>query len=337
MSTPLDNRWSMVKESTYGTQLTTSRFYPRLDDCKHEWDPRIRTSPGLVAGGRRSPLGSRAYAPSGQGKLTLAALLESKAAGVLLDWALGVSTLTAVTGGSQVNFHYGLTGPFLPSATVQFVDVMNDGTEVPTTYRGVTPTKVTIEGGNEEQPKITVEADALARTKATGAASKSYTQGVVFDAYQASHGLGGSFTAPTTTAFATGPTAFGDVRSWKVEIDQKAAIDRWNQAGGVRKQPTAAQPDAKVSLEIEHNVDTVPVALDAGTKLPWQVTYTTAEAVGPAFSALQIAVPQMLTLKAPPDPKVDGSVSVFTADFDIFNDGTNQDLWVCYRTLDSAL
>ena len=62
MSTSLDHRWSMVKEGTYNTPVTTTRFYPMLDDTDGDWDPRPRQSMAQQGGnGRRADLGSRRY------------------------------------------------------------------------------------------------------------------------------------------------------------------------------------------------------------------------------------------------------------------------------------
>lgn len=337
MSTLLDHRIGLKKESVFGTPVVVDRFYPRTDDCKHTWDNRRRQGAGIVSGGRRSVLGARTYLPSGQGEITIKVPVESKQAGVLLDLAFGVSTVTSITGGSQIVFHPGISGTVLPSATIQFVDVENDGTEVVTTYAGCTASKVTLDQANEEPLMLEVQFDALSRTTATAAAVKAYSLGVIFDSFQASAAVGGSLTVPTTTALATGLTAFPDIRSWKLEIDQKIAADRWNINGGVRAQPTAGLPEIKWSAEVEHNQTTLPVAMSAGTILPWYTTYVTTETLSAGYTTLQVVVPQLAITKGQQEPKMDGSVSTFGVEADVKNDGTNRDCYVVYRTTDIAL
>ena len=337
MPTLLDHRWGMVAETSYGTAVTVSRFYPRTDDCKHTWDPRRRQGVGITSGGRRAVLGARTYLPSGKGEITIKIPIESKAAGVLLNAAFGVSTVTTVTGGAQMNFTDQLTGTTMPSSTIQFVDAQNDGTEVVTTFAGCVATKVDLDQGNEDALMLGVTFDALSRTTATAAATKSYTYGTIFDAFQATHGLTGTLTVPTTTALATGLTAFNDVRSWKLSIDQKMSLDRWNINGGVRAVPVAGLPAIKFSAEIEHNATTLPAALVAGTILPWYTTYTTTETLSAGFTQLQVVLPQIALTKGNQAPKVDGSVSTFSIDGDVKNNGTGADVYLVYRSTDTAL
>ena len=335
--TMLDHRWGIKKESTFGTNVVVDRFYVRTDDCKHAWDNRRRQGAGIASVGRRAVLGSRTYLPSGIGQINIKVPIESKSFGVLADVALGASTVTTITGGSQILLHSAITGTLLPSATIQFVDVMNSGTEVVTTYGGCTASKVTLEQANEDSVMLSVTFDALSRTTATAAATKSYTFGTIFDAYQATCGLGGSLTVPTTTVLALGLTTFADIRSWKLELDQRISINRWNINGGVRAQPTAGLPEIKWSAEVEHNATTLPDAMAAGTILPWYTTYTTTEAISAGFSQLQIVVPQLAITKGQQEPKMSGETSTFSVDADVKNDGTNKDLYIAYRTLDTAL
>lgn len=336
MSTPLDHRWAIAKETTFGTAVTTSRFYVRTKDCKHKWNPRRRSGAGVQSGGYRTQLGGRTYLPTGQGEITIKVPVESKSFGLLFDVAFSVPTVTTITGGSQMLFHHGVTGTVKGSATIQFVDVMNDaaGTELVTTYAGCTVTKWKLSQDNEANLSFEVTFDALSRTTATAAATKSYTQGVIFDSYQAVAGLGGTLVAPTTTALATGLTAFNDIRSWSLEADYKPSTDRWNINAGSRSQPNLGVPDLKFSLEAEHNSTTLTAASAAGTLLPFYSTYTTTEAISAGFSQLQVVVPQISPVADPdPDPE-SGGTSTLKVDCDVWNNGTMQDFYLVYRTLD---
>lgn len=336
MATMLDQVWGMVQESTFNTPATVTRFYARTDDTKHEWDNRRRMGTGLVAGGRRTSLGSRTYVPTGIGTITVKLPVEDKSFGYLATAAFGVGSVAVITGGAQQTFTEAVTGTVLPSYTIQFQDVMNNGTVVTTTYSGCTASKVALEQGNETELTLTVTFDAVSRSTSIGAATKAYTLGTIFDSYQATVGLGGTLTAPTTTTLASGLTAFADMRSWKLDIDQKISINRWNLNGGVRLQPVAGMPDVKWSGEIEWNATTWPVALVAGSILPWYVTYTTTNSLGAGFTTLQVAVPQLAVTKGTQEPKMDGSVATFPIEATVTNDGSHPDFWVLYQSTDVA-
>ena len=74
----------------------------------------------------------------------------------------------------------------------------------------------------------------------------------------------------------------------------------------------------------------------AGTSLPFQCTWTTAEVLGAGFSAAADGHP---VLKADQGHAEDPPGEVVTAELDarVFNDGTNRDIYLVYRTLDTAL
>lgn len=341
MSTLLDDVIGLKKETTYGTRVTVDRWYPHLDDDETQWDPRIRQSMGLHGGaGRISPLGARNYPTAGQGVCTLKAELESKQGGVLLEAGIGVSTVTGVTGGAFMLFHPGITGTYLSSYTVQHVKVQNDGTDFVETYGGCTPSKVVIEQPEDDIATIEVTFDALNYTTATAKASASYaTSPVIYDAYNVSGvGLGGTLTVPTTTAFATGLTAIDYLREYKIELDHGIDDADWK-LGATRGRPVAGTP--KISFTGKANFDgtTLPVALAAGTKLPLYVTYSTGitdELSTGVSGGLQVVIPQLVLSKGLPKVKA-GERRVVDITAAVTNDGTNRDLYVCYRTVDTAL
>ena len=335
MSTLLDDRIGMKVEGTFNSPVTVDRFYPFLDGTTGEWDPRPRQGQGLMGGsGMRSMLGSRWFVTIGQGTVTIKAELESKNAGVLLGAAFGVASLAVITGGAQQIFHNGITGTTKPSYTIQVVKVLNSGAEQVETFIGCTATKVKVDQPKDGIATIEVTFDVRSLSKVIAAAAQVYVLGVLFDHSQAtSVGLGGSFTAPTTTALATGPTAFSDVVSYSIELDHSANIDR--RVLGSRNQPLIGMPVGTVSATVEWNATTVTDAYIAGTKLPFQVTYTTTESVGAGFSQLQFAIPQLVLTGDLVQPKP-GDVREVDVKAEIKNDGTNRDLYAVYRSLDTA-
>lgn len=340
MATALDHFVALKKESVYGTAVTVDRPYPFVDGTDSDWDVRWRMGQGIPGGvaGRRVTLGSRAFLPNGRGKVTTVIELESKGAGVVLDAALGVSTVTAITGGAQIVFHTQITNLVLPSVTIQIQKVQNDGTAFVETYRGCTASKVTIEQPEDDIPRLTVEWDALGVTTATAAITPSYpTTPTLFDASQVSCFYGGSFTAPTTTAAAALGTSNTAFRSFKVEIDQAINDDGWVLNGGVRSQPKAGVPDIKFSGKVEFNAATVPANFIAGTKAGFLGTWSTTEVLGAGVTQMQVAIPQVALTKGLASVKPGEAPTVFDVEGMVTNDGTNRDLYVVYRTTDTAL
>lgn len=335
MASLTDHYWGIETESTYGTLVTVTRFYPWLE-VDPTWDNRRRQAKGLLGGGgRRGPLSARSFLPGGEGAVKVKCELESKGGGKLLHHAFGASTVTAITGGSQMVFHPGLSTGYLPSCTLQVVEVMNDGTNWVVTYGGCTANKVTIEQPEDDIATIEVEFDAQTISTATAAATVSWpATTTIYDAYQASAGFGGTLTVPSDTALATGLTAYGDVREFKLELDQ--GLDTGRPLGPTRSRPVAGIPMVKASGKVEFNASTLPVSYITGSQLPFYVTWTTTETPPTGGAQLQVVVPKLALTKGM--PKIEpGKKSLIDFEADVPNDGTNRDFYVVYRTADVAL
>jgi hypothetical protein len=337
MASIVDDRWGIKKETTYGTAVTVDRFYPWVgSDVEGSWDNRRRTAEGLVGGGgRRAVLGSRSFLPTGMGMIKTKVELDSKGLGVLLDLALGVSTVTAITGGSQMNFHTGLSTGFLNSATIQVVKVMNTGTEYVETYRGCTAKKVTIEQPLESIPTAEIEWDALGITTVTAAATPAFPANTtMFDSSNAAGFLGGAWTAPTSNTLGTVGTAFADIKSWKLEIEQNLDVERWVLGG--RNRPIAGVPAYTFEADAEFNAVTIPDLVLSGSRFPFACTWTTTETLGAGFTQLQVAVPQMGLVGDLAKVTI-GETRGVAIKGEVTNNGTDRDIYVVYRTTDVAL
>lgn len=337
MSTIMDDRISMKEEVTYKTPIVTDRFYPYVDDNEGDWDARTRQADGLRGGtGRRAALAGRNYPTTGQGVVKVRAELESKGAGVLLRAGLGVSTVTAITGGSQQLFTDQITGTYLPSYTIQIVKVQNTGTERVETYSGCTASKFAIVQPEDNIAYVEVEFDAAAYTTATAAATVSYaTAPVLFDAFQNVVSVGASgLVVPTTIALATGLTSSTEWREWKIELDQKIDDADWKLS--TRGRPIAGMPEIELSGKADFDSNTLPDAVAVGTQLQWYATTTTTEVMGVGFTQLQAVLPKIVLTKGLPQVKR-GETRTCDITAQVKNDGTNADLYVAYRTSDVAL
>jgi len=340
MPTAADHFVAIAKESTFGTAVTPTRAYPFMDGTESDFDKRPRTGMGITGGfGRRTQLGTRTYVTAGQGTIKIKAEVESRAMGVLLDLALGVSSTAVITGGTQQVFHAGITGMLLPSATIQVAKVRNDGTYLVETYRGCTASKVTIEQPEDDILFVEVEFDALAMTTATAAITPSYAATTtLIDATYATVSYGGAVTVPTTTALGSVATASTVFRSFKIELDQKISTDGWLlNASSIRTQPKAGTPEFKFSGDVELTDSVFTDDFLAGTKKGFACTWTTPEVLGPGFAQVQVLLPQIMLTKGIAQVKPGETPTMFGIEAEIRNDGTNRDLYVVTRTADTAL
>lgn len=340
MSTALDDFVALKRETVFGTQVTPDRAYPWVDGTEGDWQPQIRSGAGVFGGnGRTTIRASRTFLASGRGVVTLKAELESRTGGVLFDLAFGVSTVTAVTGGSLQLMHTQVTNLVLPSATIQLAKVLNDGSRRIETFRGCTALKTTIEQAQNAIPTIEVEFDALGFTTATAAVVPTYsTTSNLYDAMHCTIGYGGTLTVPTTTTLGTGLNADTSWRSFKLEIDQAGNDDGWVLNGGTRSQPKVGMPTIKLTGEVEFNATTIPDAYAAGTLNPWYATWShPTELVSAVPAALQLAIPRVVIMKGNPQVTPGEAPRTFPVEAEARNDGTNRDLYLAYRTQDTAL
>jgi hypothetical protein len=336
MPNRLDNQIGIVKETTYNTPLTPTRFYPVFDGTDGQWDTRQRQGMSVFVGSKRVYRGDRRVLPIGQGVVTLKTELASRQAGILIEAACGVATSTLVSGVLyQQLFTSSITGTTLPSYTIQLGKVQNDGTVTPETYAGCTAVSFELECPEDGIPTISVTFDARSISVATGLAAASYTAGAyLFDASQGATTLGGTYTHPTTTALGTATTAFANFRSWKLSVTQNADIGRWVLGG--RNQPTVGVVETSFEAQAEYNDTTLRTAYLAGTAVPVVITHSTTEIVSTFPTVLQVAIPQLfLTSPVLPPMSLDTTV-VGISGITTFN-GTNDPWALVVRTADTAL
>lgn len=286
----MDNQWGMALEGTYNTPVTVTRFYTWLDDVNSNWDIRRRDPAGLFPASNRTRRMDRVFLPIGQGTVVVKTELASRQGALLANAAMGVSTLTAITGGSQIMLTPGITGTVLPSYTIQVVKVLNNGSQSAETYAGCTAVSAEIEVPDDGIATIMVTFDARSYTTATAIATFAITAGAfLFDASNGAAGLFGTLTAPTTTTLATGLTAYANVKTWKLAWDNTADTARWVLGG--RNQPTIGELKPVLTATVEFNDTIVQAAYLGLTAMPFTATHTTAEVLSTGNSQFQCVIP----------------------------------------------
>lgn len=338
MANRMENQVGLLKETTYGTPVTPSRFYPYLDGTDGQYDTRQRQGQSIFVSSKRGWRGDRRVLPKGIGVITIKTELASRQGGALFELATGVATSTLISGTTYYQkFLTSVPGTVLPSATIQLGKVRNDGTVDPETYAGCTAVSWEIECPEDGILMISVVFDALSMTTATGLASASYTSGAfLYDSSQGSITVGGSVTQPTGTSLATGGTAFNNLQSWKLAVNQQADIGRWVVAPNGRNQPTVGTLAPEFTADAEYNDLTLRTAYLAGTGVPVVITHTTTEVLSTGFSQFQLSIPQVF-LKSPVLPPMNDETSVVKIAGDVTFDGTNELFYLLFRTADSAL
>lgn len=326
------------KESTYGTGVTPDRW-PEFTDDSDGFDidgfERVQGK-GMRVGSRVARSGRRVTTKRAAAG-SFGYELFSKGQGALWELVLGSGASTLVSGTTyQQVFTLADTQP---SATWQQGIVDASGTVNPFTFPGTVVTKAEF-SCDDSIAMAKIDLDARDITTATAYAAPTMpTGGNLFSFATSVITLGGTVTAPTTTALASGGTAVTNVESWSCEIDRALAVERFTHGnGGLKSKPLVTGGQAitgKLTLEYVDNV--VRDAIINDTALPLTITMS-----GGALSAgnetWQLVLPEVkLDAKGLPKqgggdlPKLDVT---WTA---LDNLVAAQPIWLVCRTSDSAL
>jgi Phage tail tube protein len=341
MANSLDGQAGTVPEVTYGTPLTVTRFY-EIDpsNTKHSQDPGIQQGMGLRVGSRFARSDRRA-ATQQTNKGTLETDVFAKGLGTLLNAAMGGNGVSTLVSGStfQQLFTSVLTGSLAPSLTLQLGVVRTDagGTVDAYTYAGTTITKWTLTQETGGFLRLSVEWDATTLATATGLATASYvTVNPAFHFGMASATYGGTVTAPTTTALASGGTALTNVRNFTLEVDNGLDIERWK-FGGTRNQPRMGRPKATIKCTAEYDGVVFRDALIAQTANPFSITWSdTATALSTGFATFQIIAQATKTNPNDFAPPTDGTTTV-DLELEVLEPATGAALTIATRTSDTTL
>jgi hypothetical protein len=247
-TTQLDASIGAAKESTYGTAVTVTKFVEFTSESL-DWEPTFVQGSGLRVGSRVLRSARRPTTPARQlvtGDITCEVV--NKGLGWMFEAAFGtvVSTQRAAEGVYQHNFTLS-TSDYLPSYTIQKgIPPLGGGTTLPHTFSGCMCTSLTINVPNSDIPTFTTTWNGRDVATATAYAAPSYPATTEILSFAgASITLGGSPTAPTTTAVATGGTAITDVRDFTITIDNALDDGGFNMGSAgkrARKQAVGLTP-----------------------------------------------------------------------------------------------
>ena len=338
MTTPQDCSINVKAESTYGTYVAPTRAY-EFEDESFNFEPQRAEGSGLKVSARTG-LSYRSVdtVKAGSGGLTVQA--ATKGMGVLLDAALGTSTVTLVAGSTyQHNFQLGDSPA---SLTVQkSLPRTTSGTIDPYSFLGCMVSSWSFDGSNAELPAFSFDFDIRNLDTAQSFAALTYptlAAGSIYSFKDSAATYGGSVTVPTTTALATGGTAATDFRDFKLEVNNNLTTDRWNMGGaGLKSKPTVGMREITGSFTAEYEATTYRDDYLANTSKALVVTYTSAESLSTGTATLQFVLPDIKLRSAIPVANKGDLVTVEHS-FTAYQTTTSaQAIYVVLRTSDTAI
>src|SRR3954471_21679370 len=344
MSTQLDCSIGVSPaESSYGTITTPTKFVEFTDESL-DWDPTFPEGMGLRAGSRITRASRTSSTPIKQqvtGDFTVPA--TSKTMGWMFKAALGAVTTTqrGVTGVFQQN-HTMVTTDFLESYTIQKGLPLLGGATQAHTFAGMMCSSLEIACPNADIATIKPTWNGQKVDTATGYASPSYATPVELLHFGGGAiTIGGSPSAPTTTALATGGTSVANIRDFTITIDNgldDAGFNFSSAAAGKRsRNPAVGRAPITGQLTAEFDVATYRDAYLSQTNLALVFTLTGFTVIGSGSDvpALSVYCP-LIRLRGELPKAAGGAVITQTMPFQVFDNESVTPITVSYVSLDTT-
>lgn len=322
-------------ETTFKTPVTPDRAFEFVSESL-TWTQTIVQGEGLRAGSYMARSGRRVV-PTGQGGGDITMEILSKGFGYWWQACMGTAVSTLVAGTTYQQNHTWAKQP--ASLTVQKTSIRADGTVDPITYAGVAVTQFVITFTNAGLVTLQVSLDAADYSTATSFATLTYPSSPSLFHFANWSLQTGTFTAPTTTALASGATTLTGVRSLTITGNRNPVVDRFNAtATGRKDQQIGSQFDVTGSIEMEYVSTAQRDAYLAQTEQSLVSTVTGA-ALSTGNETFQVALP---AIKLDPDgavPVANGTgLIVQTIPFTALDNLTAaQGMWISTRTADTAV
>jgi hypothetical protein len=346
VTTQLDASIGIKVETTYGTPVTVDQFLEFTDEG-FDRKAEFVQGEGLRVGSRVDRAARRSLGAEGaEGSLTIEAPI--KGLGILLKAALGAVTNTAVPSatGAYQQVHTPATTDPVDSYTIQKgIPPIGGGTTTAITFPGCVCSS--IEFSAKAGEIVEVATDWIGREVKTDVAYAtpsypSYPAGVdpLFTFVHGAIVLGGTVTAPTNTALATGGTTAANITEFSLKFEQ--GLDDGARglggAGKITRKPVLGKAKITGSLEAEYDSTTLRDAYLAQTRLALVLTFTHDSQIGtgtPVNPVLQIVVP-VIVLEGEIPKAGKGDPMVLSLDFTGLDGLSGSPIYVVYRTTDTT-
>lgn len=335
MTTPVSLNFRA--ESTYGTYIAPNRAL-EFDDEGLDFTPNWSDGKGLRVGAL-SDLDYRSVETTRQGGGPVSIAAQTKGLGVVLDAAHGSSTSTLVSGTTYQQVHQFGNSP--ASLTIQKgIPQTTSGTVDPLSFLGCMVDSWSFDGSNDAVPMFEFNFDVRDIDSLQSFAALTYPTMLATSLFSFEHGAagyGGTLTAPTTTALASGPTAATNFRDFKFEVKNNLVRRPNFGLAGLTAKPQVGKREVTGSFTAEYeNMTSYLADYRANTSRPLLVTYTSAEALSTGFATLQFAFSAIKLRSAVPVANADETVTV-EHKFKAYATATAPALYTVIRTSDSAL
>lgn len=332
MTTQIDFQVGIGQEGTYGAVTGVSRFFE--SEAKAKYDVQTIKGKGLrpTKGVART---SRHSISHFEGSADIELDVPTRGFGYLLNAVFGSVVNTLVSGSLYQQVHTLSTTDPVPSYCIQeALPPIGGGAANVHNFRGCVfdSLDISVKEGEYVSAKLAATIQKLVTTGSVTAASYP-SDDSLFGFTLGAISLGGTLTAPTTTALAVSPaSAAVNVSDLSVSVKRNLDKKGWNLGGaGYRSRPPLlGKPDLSGKLTVEYTDNVLRDAYLNQTSLPLVATFTNGQAV------LQIVLPA-IRLKGEVPTSNGGEPITQSIDFDAFDDGVAaQPIWIVYRTLDTA-
>lgn len=335
MTTPVSLNFRA--ESTYGTYIAPNRAL-EFDDEGLDFTPNWSDGKGLRVGAL-TDLDYRSVETTRQGGGPVSVAAQTKGLGVVLDSAHGSSTSTLVSGSTYQQVHQFGNSP--TSLCIQKgVPQTTSGTVDALSFLGCMVESWSFDGSSDAVPMFEFIFDVRDIDSLQSFAALTYPTLLPTSLFSFEHGAagyGGTLTAPTTTALASGPTAATNFRDFKFEVKNNLVRRPNLGLAGLTAKPQVGKREVTGSFVAEYeNMTSYLADYRANTSRPLLVTYTSAEALSTGFATLQFAFPAIKLRSAVPQANADETVTV-EHKFKAYATATAPALYTVVRTSDSAL
>jgi hypothetical protein len=339
MGTSQDVSLGFKKEVTFGTKEVVDRWLEFVSET-FDWKPEYKDGASLRVGTRVQRADRRRLVKDmADGGFTLEAI--TKGLGRLFEAAMGVGVSTNVAGAVYQQVFTALVNEYLPSYTFQKGIPMVDGTVSAQTYFGCMSTGFELDVKNGDLPTLMFDFIAKGMDTSTSLATPSYASGTELFAWpDAALVLGGTVTAPTSTALASGgteaPQGTDITLKWENPLDSGGFGFNGN---GQRTRPAAVgKRVGSGTITAEYISDDLRDAWENDETIPLLLTFEAPTAIsGSSFPTLQFFAPAIKLEGEMPKSNA-GDIVTEAIPFSIYDDGTSAEpLTVVIRTAETAI
>jgi len=341
---------NVAQEVTYGTRVTPARAYEFTSE-KFDFNPTRVMGQGLRVGSRVLRSGRRITpTAAATGSLEVEAL--TKGMGILLDAAMGASSLGTLTTGTQFIF---TLGDSPKSLSIQKAIPNVGGTLDNYDMTGAMVTDFTITAANNDVTKIAFNFDGRMLDTAQTFATLAYpaTPNLYhFGQAAAAVSTGSTVTAPSATALGTvaggTPATAGDIRSFELTVNNNLKTDRYNLGQtqtanstlyGVKSKPTVGLRTITGKFVAEYTQTAYrDYFLKDNADVTLNLTWTTTELLFASnYAQMQVLIPAARIDSGVPMSN-NGDIITVEHSFTVM-DGlvSAQPMWLVLRSADTAL